>query len=89
MSSQTKITFEKGKELANEMELILKNLHNYLNDLQNIVDNLSWQGNNADNFKRKTHEIKDSWDIVYKNSLVPIPNTVRVRIDNYQQYENN
>lgn len=87
MSNNLDVKFNEGIKCAREIESIFRDMVVSLDTLEDTINNMTWSGAKAEEFKKTVTTAKDELDTVYKTYISQIPQAVENSIKNYQAVE--
>lgn len=81
------IQYGLAKNCATSLMDNVNKMRNIINTLEDMVNNMTWSGSNATNFKNTIARNKAELDDIYNNYLAKIPAIIDQSVQNYQKYE--
>lgn len=87
MNNNLDIRFNEGIKCAREIESIFRDMTGILDTLDEKINNMTWSGSKAQEFKTTVTNAKEELDTIYKTHISQIPQAVENNIKNYQAVE--
>ena len=81
------VKFQEAIDKAKAMDQEIINMTSILNELDTKIDEMTWNGAQATDFKRRMSEVKTQLDDVYKNYVKNIPEQIEKSVDKYKKAE--
>lgn len=81
------VKFEEAKTKAKEMEEAIIGMQSLLNELDESVNAMTWNGAKANEFKTKISQYKEELDDIYRNYVKVIPEQIETSINKYKSKE--